>query len=206
MQVSDTHGLKEGKAVAASRANGSPEPITLYHWLVVLLASCGWLFDCMGQRIFVLSREPALRELLGATVSDADVKYWGGWATAGLGAVILIVFVVLLAFAAFTTVIVLLIANRASLGNFAGILNSRLGLITSIAEIVAPIGGAAMVVGYFLYESVALQLGYVTASVEVPINVGQVLVGLIVSIPVVRSIQKVTGGHRISGGTAAPRQ
>jgi MFS family permease len=56
--------------------------VNVYHWLVLILASCGWLFDCMGQRIFVLAREPALRELLGATATDGDVKYWGGWATA----------------------------------------------------------------------------------------------------------------------------
>lgn len=60
------------------------EGVTGYHWLVLILASCGWLFDCMGQRIFVLAREPALRELLGATASDGDVKLWGGWATAVL--------------------------------------------------------------------------------------------------------------------------
>jgi len=30
--------------------------LTGYHWLVVVIASCGWLFDCMDQRIFVLSR------------------------------------------------------------------------------------------------------------------------------------------------------
>ena len=58
------------------------EGVNRYHWLVLILASCGWLFDCMGQRIFVLAREPALRELLGATASDGDVKLWGGWATA----------------------------------------------------------------------------------------------------------------------------
>jgi len=58
------------------------EGVTTYHWLVLILASCGWLFDCMGQRIFVLAREPALRELLGATATDGEVKYWGGWATA----------------------------------------------------------------------------------------------------------------------------
>ena len=57
------------------------EGVTTYHWLVLILASCGWLFDCMGQRIFVLAREPALRELLGATAADGEVKYWGGWAT-----------------------------------------------------------------------------------------------------------------------------
>ena len=57
------------------------QEVTVYHWLVLILAACGWLFDCMGQRIFVLAREPALRELLGATATDGDVKYWGGMAT-----------------------------------------------------------------------------------------------------------------------------
>ncbi len=69
------------------------ERITFYHWLVVIFASAGWLFDCMGQRIFVLSREPALRELLGTSATDDAIKYWGGiatllmmvgWATGGI--------------------------------------------------------------------------------------------------------------------------
>ncbi|NQU23127.1 MAG: MFS transporter [Candidatus Nealsonbacteria bacterium] len=55
--------------------------VTWYHWLVVIIASAGWLFDCMDQRIFILAREPALRELLG-DVSDKMVKDWSGWATA----------------------------------------------------------------------------------------------------------------------------
>ena len=42
------------------------EGVTAYHWLVLIIAAMGWLFDCMGQRIFVLAREPAMRELLGA--------------------------------------------------------------------------------------------------------------------------------------------
>ena len=63
------------------------------------------------------------------------------------------------------------------------------------------VGGTAMVTGYFLYESIALSLGFVTASVEVPINVGQVLVGLLVSVPVVRSIRRATRGRALS---AAP--
>jgi MFS family permease len=62
-------------------AQPAKEPVTIYHWMVFLLAACGWLFDCMGQRIFVLSREPALRELLGAAASDEEVRRWGGWAT-----------------------------------------------------------------------------------------------------------------------------
>lgn len=58
--------------------------VTRYHWLVVIIASCGWLFDCMDQRIFALAREPALRELLSTGVADKVVKNWGGWATAAM--------------------------------------------------------------------------------------------------------------------------
>src|SRR5258708_38491704 len=67
--------------------------VTGYYWLVLIIAAGGWLFDCMGQRIFVLAREPAFRELLGAGANDALVKLWGGratfvlmvgWATGGI--------------------------------------------------------------------------------------------------------------------------
>jgi len=76
---------------------GAVERVTWYHWVVVIIASCGWLFDCMDQRIFALSREPAIKELLPAAMAPADetaaeqkkreqvrealVKSWGGWAT-----------------------------------------------------------------------------------------------------------------------------
>ncbi len=56
--------------------------MTGYHWLVFIIAAAGWLFDCMGQRIFILAREPAMRELLGSGATDASVKNWGAWATA----------------------------------------------------------------------------------------------------------------------------
>ena len=94
MQVSsDTGGSAQRAALLVAQPDAAAESITLYHWLVVFFASCGWLFDCMGQRIFVLSREPALRELLGATASDHKVYVWGtlattfmmvGWATGGI--------------------------------------------------------------------------------------------------------------------------
>jgi MFS family permease len=79
--------------VPATPAARRPEGITRYHWLVVFFASCGWLFDCMGQRIFVLSREPAMKELLGGAASDHKLYLWGtlattlmmvGWATGGI--------------------------------------------------------------------------------------------------------------------------
>ena len=40
--------------------------VTRYHWLVVIIASCGWLFDCMDQRLFILARESALKDLLAS--------------------------------------------------------------------------------------------------------------------------------------------
>ena len=94
MQASlDDKGRARPAAAVIAQSGATADSVTLYHWLVVFFASCGWLFDCMGQRIFVLSREPALRELLGATASDGEVKYWGGiatllmmvgWATGGI--------------------------------------------------------------------------------------------------------------------------
>lgn len=47
------------------------------------------------------------------------------------------------------------------------------------------VGGFEMIVGYYLYE----QILYGTAAIaEIPINIGQVMVGLVVSIPVVRAV------------------
>ena len=47
------------------------------------------------------------------------------------------------------------------------------------------VGGLEMVTGYFLYEQFFLG---VVAIAEVPVNIGQMTVGLIVSIPVVRAV------------------
>jgi uncharacterized membrane protein len=49
------------------------------------------------------------------------------------------------------------------------------------------IGGLVMVTGYFLYEQ--LFLG-VAALVEIPSNVGQMCVGLIVTVPIVRAVRR----------------
>ena len=60
------------------------EPATAYHWLVVVIASCGWLFDCMDQRLFVLARESAARDLLGPGASAALVTQYAGFATTSM--------------------------------------------------------------------------------------------------------------------------
>lgn len=71
------------------------EGVTGYHWLVLFVASCGWLFDTMDQWLYVLSRQPAMMELLGRhgiEPTDANVGYYSGivqaifiagWATGG---------------------------------------------------------------------------------------------------------------------------
>jgi MFS family permease len=58
------------------------EGVTPYHWLVVIVAAGGWVFDVVDMRIFTLAREPALKEVLGGGAADAVVKSWSGWATA----------------------------------------------------------------------------------------------------------------------------
>jgi MFS family permease len=61
------------------------EDVTWYHWLVVVIASSGWLFDCMDQRIFILARESALKELLGSDeAAQAAIRQYMGYATTSL--------------------------------------------------------------------------------------------------------------------------
>ncbi len=79
---------------ASGPKNGVLAGVTFYHWLVVIIASCGWLFDCMDQRFFTMARQSALKELLGSdALAQAEIeKYWTyalaammlGWGTGGL--------------------------------------------------------------------------------------------------------------------------
>ena len=64
-----------------------------YHWWVLSVASLGWMFDTMDQRIFVLARGPAMHALLPAgTIAEEVTRYSGlataifmvGWAVGGL--------------------------------------------------------------------------------------------------------------------------
>src|SRR5262245_39781743 len=79
-------------AAARDRQAGSVfEGVTFYHWLVVIIASAGWLFDCMDQRLFILGRESALRELMPDApalirthIGYATTSMILGWATGGI--------------------------------------------------------------------------------------------------------------------------
>jgi len=47
------------------------ERMTGYHWWVLIVGCLAWLCDCMGQRIFVLARDWALKDLLKGTIGPA---------------------------------------------------------------------------------------------------------------------------------------
>ena len=48
--------------------------LTKYHWWVLIIAVLSWMFDCMDQRLFVLSRAPAVKELSGWPELEAQVR------------------------------------------------------------------------------------------------------------------------------------
>ncbi len=67
--------------------------LSFYQWWVLIVATLGWLFDTMDQRLFVLARSRALEELLGPQATPDNVSFFSsvatavmllGWATGGL--------------------------------------------------------------------------------------------------------------------------
>jgi MFS family permease len=64
-----------------------------YHWLVLVVGTLAWAFDCLNQQIFNLSRKPAMEDLMGVSPGDPGATYYGslgtsalliGWATGGI--------------------------------------------------------------------------------------------------------------------------
>jgi uncharacterized membrane protein len=93
-------------------------------------------------------------------------------------------FWVLLAAAAFAAIIFVVLRVKTRPGQ-------------SVASVL--VGGAEMVAGYYLYESFVLTLlapssvvATLAPAAEVPFNVAQALIGLLVAVPLVRSIKRVT--------------
>jgi predicted MFS family arabinose efflux permease len=56
-----------------------------YHWFVFVIASLGWMFDCLDQQLFNIAKKPAIAELLekerGQKPSDGEVTEYSGFAT-----------------------------------------------------------------------------------------------------------------------------
>jgi len=51
--------------------------VTRYQWLVLIVASLGWVFDAYEGQIFNITRKAMLGEILGPTAGEAAVKEWG---------------------------------------------------------------------------------------------------------------------------------
>jgi MFS transporter, SHS family, sialic acid transporter len=56
--------------------------VTRGQWMALAAALLGWMFDGLEQGLFPLVARPALRDLLGESISDATVGRWFGVATA----------------------------------------------------------------------------------------------------------------------------
>jgi len=64
-----------------------------YHWIVFLVCSLGWAFDCMDQHLFTVIRANAVSDLMGissaskeaaSTAANATFIMIIGWATGGI--------------------------------------------------------------------------------------------------------------------------
>src|SRR6478752_816268 len=51
--------------------------VTRYQWLVLAVASAGWVFDAFEGQLFNLTRGDMLPELLAAAKDSPEVKRWG---------------------------------------------------------------------------------------------------------------------------------
>jgi MFS family permease len=72
----------EMPAAAAVPATNVPwwRLLNRYHWFVLMVAALGWLFDCLDQQLFTLSRGRAMEALLPG-VPKSEHAQWGGYAT-----------------------------------------------------------------------------------------------------------------------------
>jgi uncharacterized membrane protein len=81
--------------------------------------------------------------------------------------------------------------------------SSRIGQKFTWTALAIFAGGAEMVVGYFLYETGVLQLGLISPTAEVPVNVLQAMAGLIVAPPVAARVQGMFRGAGPRGSVQA---
>ncbi len=64
--------------------------LSSYHWLVLIVATMAWAFDCLSQQIFNLTRKPAMDDLAdsprrGGLLSPlSTTALLVGWATGGI--------------------------------------------------------------------------------------------------------------------------
>jgi uncharacterized membrane protein len=70
-------------------------------------------------------------------------------------------------------------------------INQKTKRLTLSASIAIVIGGFEMVAGYFLYETLILGYPVAAAAIEIPFNVIQMLIGLVVAVPVMHAVLRI---------------
>jgi MFS family permease len=64
-----------------SEESKAPRPwyadVTHYDWLILLIASAGWVFDQFESQLFITTRDPMLGQLLGEQAQGGDARFWG---------------------------------------------------------------------------------------------------------------------------------
>lgn len=112
-----------------------------------------------------------------------------GALSGGVGASLADVYLGFAVFAPGTLVI------KALEGAIVGLLNvklrSRIPNATVCAVVSVVIGGLEMVTGYFLYEQFVLGYPLAAALVEVPFNLVQLTIGLIIAVPIMHAVLRV---------------
>lgn len=87
------------------------------------------------------------------------------------------------------------LAIKALEGLIVGITNKklkqRISSVTLSATISIIVGGAEMVLGYFIYEILVLGYPAALALAEIPFNIVQLIVGLVVAVPIMHAIFRV---------------
>ena len=68
---------RSGSAVQPGARLAWHEGISRYQWLVVIIASAGWVFDAFEGQIFNITRNQMLADLLRVEPSDPSVRRWG---------------------------------------------------------------------------------------------------------------------------------
>lgn len=53
--------------------------VSKYEWLVLIIASAGWIFDVYEGQIFNLTRNQLLQDILGVGADHPDIKKLGDW-------------------------------------------------------------------------------------------------------------------------------
>jgi uncharacterized membrane protein len=70
-------------------------------------------------------------------------------------------------------------------------LNKKINSLTICATIAIVIGGFEMVAGYFIYETLVLGYPVDLAAVEIPFNIVQMLIGLIIAVPIMHAVLRI---------------